>query len=187
MQRYIFTRGMCLFQLCCLFLSAAGFATETERQYLEHTEALLERIEQVNREWNGRIKYKTDLEHYGFLDRWIFPADGFGDCEDFAIAKKEALEQMGIPSFFSICRSKPGSTHVVLLVFTNKGALVLDNTTDLVLLASQTRYEWLFVQFPGDVWRHYETNKMVSAPHGYLVYKARRTSLKKRDEQSLKP
>src|SRR4051812_28818742 len=37
----------------------------------------------VNRAVNQRIKPITDLKHWGVIDRWDFPDDGFGDCEDY--------------------------------------------------------------------------------------------------------
>src|SRR4051794_17660350 len=38
-------------------------------------------IVSVNRRVNSRIKPMTDLEHWGLVDRWDFPEDGYGDCE----------------------------------------------------------------------------------------------------------
>src|SRR3712207_5975149 len=41
----------------------------------------------VNRRVNGRIKPKTDKEHWGVVDSWDFPDDGYGDCEDYQLLK----------------------------------------------------------------------------------------------------
>ena len=59
------------------------------------------RLELANQEVNSAIRYKTDAEQWGVADRWSTPlstfATGFGDCEDYAIAKYVALRQSGVP------------------------------------------------------------------------------------------
>src|SRR5215207_9163496 len=37
----------------------------------------------ANRRVNARIKPKTDKEHWGVVDSWDIPEDGYGDCEDY--------------------------------------------------------------------------------------------------------
>jgi predicted transglutaminase-like cysteine proteinase len=57
------------------------------------------RLELANQQVNSAIRYKTDAEQWGVADRWSTPlqtfATGFGDCEDYAIAKYVALRQSG--------------------------------------------------------------------------------------------
>src|SRR5690606_34730492 len=36
----------------------------------------------VNAWVNDSIKPVTDLEHWGVVERWNYPKDGYGDCED---------------------------------------------------------------------------------------------------------
>jgi predicted transglutaminase-like cysteine proteinase len=60
------------------------------------------RLELANQQVNSAIRYKTDAEQWGVADRWSTPlqtfATGFGDCEDYAIAKYVALRQSGVPA-----------------------------------------------------------------------------------------
>ena len=41
----------------------------------------------VNRWVNDNIKPITDLEHWGVVERWDLPTDGYGDCEDYVLLK----------------------------------------------------------------------------------------------------
>src|SRR5262249_6496045 len=36
----------------------------------------------VNKWVNDTIKPMTDLEHWGVIEKWSYPDDGYGDCED---------------------------------------------------------------------------------------------------------
>jgi len=39
----------------------------------------------VNRYVNESIKPMTDLEHWGTIEKWSYPDDGYGDCEDYVL------------------------------------------------------------------------------------------------------
>ena len=156
-----------------LFSNSEVPASEDPRTYLENTPELQSTLNSVNSKWNNQITQITDLEHYGKREFWTFPQDDKGDCEDHAIPKKQALEKLGIQSFFAECKTETGRKHIVLMVFTKSGAFVLDNRRKVVILAKYTGYEWLKIQFPGDVWRSYETNQIVRPPKGYVQYKKR--------------
>ena len=45
----------------------------------------------VNRWVNANIRPITDLEHWGTVERWNYPDDGYGDCEDYALEKRRML------------------------------------------------------------------------------------------------
>ncbi len=42
----------------------------------------------VNKSVNKTIKPLTDLEHWGLVERWSYPDDGYGDCEDYVLLKR---------------------------------------------------------------------------------------------------
>src|SRR6476469_5539570 len=42
-------------------------------------------------------KPRTDLEHWGVVERWNYPDDGYGDCEDYVLLKRRMLMQAGWP------------------------------------------------------------------------------------------
>jgi predicted transglutaminase-like cysteine proteinase len=51
----------------------------------------------VNTSVNWTIKPLTDIEHWGVADRWSYPDDGYGDCEDYVLLKRRILIQSGWP------------------------------------------------------------------------------------------
>lgn len=58
----------------------------------------MRQLDMVNRYFNG-IRYGADTAIYGASDYWASPAEfiarGFGDCEDYSIAKYTALRALG--------------------------------------------------------------------------------------------
>ena len=92
-------------------------------------------VETINWEING-IEYRTDADGYGQTDYWATPdemaANGFGDCEDFAIAKYFALLDAGADmADLSIAYvDSPAGAHMVLLYSDANGTdWVLDNAS----------------------------------------------------------
>ena len=51
----------------------------------------------VNRWVNETIKPMTDMDHWGVVERWNYPDDGYGDCEDYVLQKRRLLMQAGWP------------------------------------------------------------------------------------------
>src|SRR5262245_29296667 len=45
----------------------------------------------INRYVNERIRPMTDLEHHGVVEKWSYPDDGYGDCEDYVLLKRRTL------------------------------------------------------------------------------------------------
>jgi predicted transglutaminase-like cysteine proteinase len=89
-------------------------------RFCPHAESLLVRVNtQVN---------ETDLEHWGVVERWSYPDDGYGDCEDYVLLKRRMLIQSGWP---------------LLTVTTDKGDYVLDNQNEHILLWSKTGYRFV--------------------------------------------
>jgi predicted transglutaminase-like cysteine proteinase len=111
----------------------------------------------VNAYINDTIKPLTDLEHWGVVERWNYPEDGYGDCEDYVLAKRKMLMQAGWPRealLITVVRDKKGEGHAVLTVKTDKGEFVLDNQEGEILLWSKTGYRFVKRQSQGDqnVW-----------------------------------
>jgi len=111
----------------------------------------------INKSVNETIKPVTDLEHWGIVERWNYPDDGYGDCEDYVLLKRRALMQAGWPRqalLITIVRDKHGDGHAVLTVKTDKGEFVLDNQNAEVLLWSDSGYRFVKRQSQRDpnVW-----------------------------------
>ena len=95
---------------------------------------------------NSKIKPLTDLEHWGVVERWSYPDDGFGDCEDYVLLKRRMLIQAGWPRqalLITVVRDHRGDGHAVLTVKTDRGEFVLDNQNDQILLWSETNYRFV--------------------------------------------
>jgi predicted transglutaminase-like cysteine proteinase len=111
----------------------------------------------VNAWVNDNVKPMTDLEHWGVVDRWNYPDDGYGDCEDYVLLKRRMLVQAGWPRealLITVVRDKKGEGHAVLTVKTDKGEYILDNQESEILLWSQTGYRFVKRQSQSDpnVW-----------------------------------
>ena len=111
----------------------------------------------VNRLVNSRIRPMTDLEHYGVVEKWTYPDDGYGDCEDYVLLKRRMLMQAGWPRealLITVVRDRNGDGHAVLTVKTDQGEFVLDNQSEDIVLWSQTGYRFVKRQSQADpnVW-----------------------------------
>ena len=107
----------------------------------------------VNNWVNDNIKPITDLEHWGVVERWNYPDDGKGDCEDYVLLKRRMLMQAGWPRealLITVVRDKKGDGHAVLTVKTNRGEFVLDNQETQVLAWNKTGYRFVKRQSQSD-------------------------------------
>ena len=108
---------------------------------VELTAATWNTIVSVNKRVNARIKPVTDQVHWGIVDRWDFPDDGSGDCEDFQLLKRKILVERGLPRRalrMTVVIDEQGEGHAVLMVRTDRGDYILDNKTNAVLPWAQT-------------------------------------------------
>jgi len=102
---------------------------------------------------NENIKPITDLDHWGVVEKWSYPDDGYGDCEDYVLLKRRMLIEAGWPRealLITVVRDKKGDGHAVLTVRTDKGEFVLDNQNDQILLWSDTGYRFVKRQSQSD-------------------------------------
>lgn len=111
----------------------------------------------VNKWVNDTIKPVTDMDHWGVVEKWSYPDDGRGDCEDYVLLKRRMLMQAGWPRealLITVVRDKKGEGHAVLTVKTDKGDFVLDNQAEDVLLWMDTGYRFVKRQSQSDpnVW-----------------------------------
>ena len=111
----------------------------------------------VNKWVNDNIKPMTDAEHWGVVEKWSYPDDGFGDCEDYVLLKRKMLMQAGWPRhalLITVVREPSGNGHAVLTAKTDKGEFILDNQNEEILLWSDTTYRYVKRQSQSDpnVW-----------------------------------
>jgi predicted transglutaminase-like cysteine proteinase len=99
----------------------------------------------INATVNMVIEPKSDLAIYGKEEVWTYP-DRAGDCEDYALLKRQLLINEGISAsdlLITVVRKPDGEGHAVLTVRTNRGDFVLDNLTSKVMLWRDTPYTYL--------------------------------------------
>ena len=132
-------------QFCRRLPSECGVdASEPERMTLNLE--LWEAIVSVNQSVNATIKAVPDREHWGVADRWDYPDDGIGDCEDIQLLKRKLLVEQGLPRRalrMTVVFDEIGEGHAVLMALTDRGEFILDNKRDAVLPWNETRYTYL--------------------------------------------
>jgi predicted transglutaminase-like cysteine proteinase len=111
----------------------------------------------VNRWVNETVKPMTDMDHWGVIEKWSLPTDGYGDCEDYVLMKRKLLIDAGWPRealLITVVRDKQGEGHAVLTVKTDKGEFVLDNQNESVVAWTETGYRFVKRQSQRDqnVW-----------------------------------
>jgi predicted transglutaminase-like cysteine proteinase len=109
------------------------------------TDERMAELRQVNLTVNRQVKPRTDQRNYGVSEKWTYPDNGYGDCEDYALLKKRKLVELGWPAealLITIVWDK-NAGHSLLLARTDKGEYVLDNQLREVLLWSKTRYRFV--------------------------------------------
>ncbi|APT32550.1 MAG: transglutaminase [Cupriavidus sp.] len=110
------------------------------------TMAVWRTLQSVNRRVNARIKPITDQAHWGVVDRWDFPDDGFGDCEDYQLLKRRMLVERGLPRralLMTVVIDETNEGHAVLTVRTDRGDFILDNKTDAIRSWRRTGYSFI--------------------------------------------
>jgi predicted transglutaminase-like cysteine proteinase len=105
----------------------------------------------VNRNVNRDISPKADAG--GLLDeRWrISPRSG--PCHDYAVTKRHELLKRGWPSRSLLLAEvvvPSGEHHLVLVIRTDEGDLVLDNLTAGIRTWARTPYQWARMQSPSN-------------------------------------
>ena len=110
------------------------------------TETLLHTLEGVNLAFNQAFIAEDDTSHYGKEEYWNIPTDGYGDCEDYVLAKRQVLIHLGLPEpalRIAVVLTPTLVRHAVLTVVTDEGNFVLDNLHDEVVAWDKTEYVFL--------------------------------------------
>lgn len=127
--------------------------SEHSPREMAFTTEAFEELTNINRLVNRSIKAKTDRKHWGVPDKWSYPDDGYGDCEDYALLKRKLLIEIGwspAALLMTVVWDK-NAGHAVLIARTDKGEYVLDNLSSKVSLWSSTSYRFVKRQSPRDL------------------------------------
>jgi predicted transglutaminase-like cysteine proteinase len=117
-----------------------------------------ELLKRVNRDVNMAIVPMVKDHGPELQDGWTI-APSVGDCNDYAVTKRHELLQSGLPAKalrLSVVKTASGIGHLVLVVVTTKGDLVLDNLNEAIRPWQSTDYHWLKIQSANDARFWYE-------------------------------
>jgi predicted transglutaminase-like cysteine proteinase len=138
---------------CKRYPAECGVDT-SEPEIVTMSPAVWRQIVDVNLRVNRSVRPLTDLEHWGVADKWNFPDDGYGDCEDYQLAKRTRLVEAGLPRRalrMTVVLDEINEGHAVLMVRTDRGDFVLDNKRDEVLAWHATGYVFVKRESQSDV------------------------------------
>lgn len=112
---------------------------------------------EVNAEVNSSFAFATDSDVFGKSDKWSY-LKGAGDCEDFALEKRQRLLARGWPPsalLIAVAKVPNVGTHAVLVAVTKNGDYVLDILEKSVRPWTEVNYAWLMRQSQADpkAWR----------------------------------
>jgi predicted transglutaminase-like cysteine proteinase len=100
----------------------------------------------INKWVNETVRPMTDLEHHGVVEKWTYPNDRYGDCEDYVLLKRRLLVEAGWPRealLITVVRDHAGEGHAVLTVKSDRGEYILDNQVAAIELWSETGYQFV--------------------------------------------
>lgn len=111
-----------------------------------------ELMKRINHDVNMSIA--PTFKSYGpnLDDGWTIGPDE-GDCNDYAVTKRHELLENGLPAKalrLSVVKTASGIGHLVLVIATTKGDLVMDNLTEVIRPWQSTDYHWLKIQSATD-------------------------------------
>jgi predicted transglutaminase-like cysteine proteinase len=110
-----------------------------------------EDLKEVNRAVNATIVPEPNTEGLAG-EKWLInPARG--DCNDYAVSKRFELLKRGWPAralLLSEVVTPWGEHHLVLVVRTSIGDLVLDNLTQQIRPWARAPYRWVRMQTPAN-------------------------------------
>lgn len=118
---------------------ASECRTEHSNAVVELTPAVEATLRRVNDDVNQRIQSTSETSPWR-----INPASG--NCNDYVVTKRHELKKLGLPAsalLMAAARTPQGDGHLLLIVRTNRGNLVLDNLKAEILPIEGSRYAWL--------------------------------------------
>ncbi len=124
-----------------------------------------ELVKRINHSVNAAIVPVYKHAAIELQDGWTI-APIAGDCNDYAVTKRHELLQSGLPAKalrLAVVKTASGIGHLVLVVATTKGYLVLDNLTKIIRPWQSTDYHWLKIQSTSDARYWYDIKLPVVA------------------------
>lgn len=107
----------------------------------------------VNSAANAATRPISDQRQFSVAERWSLPTARGGDCEDYALLKKQQLIAAGVAPnrlLIAVVLDRKKAPHAVLVLRSDMGDFVLDNLTKRILPWQKTGYAFLRMQDPRD-------------------------------------
>jgi predicted transglutaminase-like cysteine proteinase len=129
----------------------------TQPREIELTSAAWGELDKVNRWVNHHVRPMSDMDHWGLMEKWSIPTDGYSDCEDYVLLKRKMLIDSGWlreALLITVVRDKMDEAHVVLTVKSDKGEFILDSLYENIVTSTETGYRFVERQSQSDpmVW-----------------------------------
>src|SRR5712675_3527440 len=150
----------------CLRYPSDCKSNPAENDHIELDAETSELLKRVNHSVN--ISIIPTRKSYGrnLGDGWTIAPD-MGDCNDYAVTKRHELIEKGLPSKalrLAVVRTASGIGHLVLVVVTTKGDIVMDDLTEVIRPWQSTDYHWLKIQSATDSKFWYEIKAPAIGP-----------------------
>jgi predicted transglutaminase-like cysteine proteinase len=149
----------------CLHYPSECESAPNENERIELNAEALELLKRINHSVNESILPMAKAHGADPEDGWTI-APAMGDCNDYAVTKRHELLASGLPARamrLSVVKTTTGIGHLVLVIVTTKGDLVLDNLTESIRSWQNTDYHWLKIQSAEDARFWYEVRASTAA------------------------
>lgn len=136
----------------CLHYPDECRANSPDNERIDLTAASLRLLKRVNHQINASI-IPISKTYIGNLNETWTIAPIQGDCNDYAVTKRHELLKKGLPSSalrLSVTKTAFGVGHLVLVVSTKQGELLMDSLSDEVRPWQATNYQWFKIQSARD-------------------------------------
>jgi len=136
----------------CLRYPSDCKSDPTENQRIELNAETSELLKRVNHRVNMYINPRPKSYGPNLGEGWTI-APEMGDCNDYAVTKRHELLENGLPSKalrLAVVKTASGIGHLVLVVVTTKGDIVMDDLTEEIRPWQSTDYHWLNIQSASD-------------------------------------
>jgi predicted transglutaminase-like cysteine proteinase len=150
----------------CLRYPSDCKSNPTENERIDLDAQTTELLKRVNQSVNMSIIPTPKGYGPNLGDGWTIAPD-MGDCNDYAVTKRHELLENGLPSKalrLSVVKTASGIGHLVLVVVTTKGDIVMDNLTEAIRPWQSTDYHWLKIQSATDSKFWYEIKAPAVGP-----------------------
>jgi predicted transglutaminase-like cysteine proteinase len=150
----------------CLRYPSDCKSDPTENERIDLDAQTTELLKRVNHSVNMSIIPTSKSYGPNLADGWAIAPD-MGDCNDYAVTKRHELLESGLPSKalrLSVVKTASGIGHLVLVVVTTKGDIVMDNLTEVIRPWQSTDYHWLKIQSATDSKFWYEIKAPAIGP-----------------------